>query len=61
MRKAKQAVVASAVGLAVLATPLALPNLGDDAGSAEAAEVGGDVTVDPVAIGQAIADATKIS
>ncbi|WP_129707639.1 stress protein [Priestia megaterium] len=59
MRKAKQAVVASAVGLAVLAIPLALPNLGGSAGSAEAAEVGGDVTVDTVAIGQAIADAAK--
>ncbi|MGG0418705.1 stress protein [Priestia aryabhattai] len=59
MRRAKQAVVASAVGLAVLATPLALPNLGDSAGSAEAAEVGGSVTIDPVAIGQAIADAAK--
>jgi len=59
MRKAKQAVVASAVGVAVLATPLALPNLGGSTGSAEDAEVGGDVTVDPVAIGQAIADAAK--
>ncbi|MFB2350266.1 stress protein [Priestia megaterium] len=59
MRRAKQAVVASAVGLAMLATPLALPNLGGSAGSAEAAEVGGDVAIDPVAIGQAIADAAK--
>jgi len=39
MRRAKQAVVASAVGLAMLATPLTLPNLGGSAGSAEAAEV----------------------
>src|SRR6478609_10266899 len=59
MRKAKQAAVASALGLAVLATPLTLPSLGDDTGSAEAAEVGGEVTVDPVAIGQAIEDAKK--
>ena len=59
MRRAKQAVVASAVGLAMLATPLALPNLGGSAGSAEAAEVGGDVAIDPVAVGQAIADAAK--
>ncbi|MDY0393926.1 hypothetical protein RWE15_04920 [Virgibacillus halophilus] len=61
MRKAKQAVVTSALGLAVLATPLALPTLGGSDGTAEAAEVGGDVTVDPVAIGQAIADAKKNS
>ncbi|WP_245229240.1 hypothetical protein [Priestia megaterium] len=40
MRRAKQAVVASAVGLAMLATPLTLPNLGGSAGSAEDAEVG---------------------
>lgn len=57
MKKAKQAAVASALGLAVLATPLTLPSLGDDTGSAQAAEVGGEVTVDPVAIGQAIDDA----
>ncbi|WP_285846383.1 hypothetical protein [Priestia megaterium] len=30
-------------------------------GSAEAADVRGDVTIDPVAIGQAIADAAKIA
>ena len=44
MRRAKQAVVASAVGLAMLATPLALPNLGGSSGSAEAADVEGGVT-----------------
>ncbi|RDW19443.1 stress protein [Oceanobacillus arenosus] len=59
MIKAKQAVVTSALGLAVLATPLALPNLGGSTGSAEAAEVGAEVTVDPVAIGQAIDDAKR--
>ncbi|MGW9019228.1 stress protein [Priestia megaterium] len=59
MRKAKQAAVASALGLAVLATPLTLPSLGDDTDSAQAAEVGGEVAIDPVAIGQAIADAAK--
>ncbi|MBP2078806.1 stress protein [Oceanobacillus polygoni] len=59
MRKVKQAVVTSALGIAVLATPLALPTLGGSTGSAEAAEVGGEVTVDPVAIGEAIADAKK--
>ncbi|MGW9019656.1 stress protein [Priestia megaterium] len=59
MRKAKQAAVASALGLAVLAAPLTLPSLGGSTGSAEAAEVGGEVTVDPVAIGQAIDDAKK--
>ncbi|MDP1471877.1 stress protein [Priestia megaterium] len=59
MRKAKQAFVASALGLTMLATPLTLPSLGDDTGSAEATEVVGDVAVDPVVIGQAIADAAK--
>ncbi|MED4013277.1 stress protein [Priestia aryabhattai] len=54
MRRAKQAVVASAVGLAVLAMPLSLPNLGDSAGSEEAEEDGADV-----GIGKAIADAAK--
>ncbi|WP_339229789.1 stress protein [Oceanobacillus sp. FSL K6-2867] len=58
MRKVKQAVVTSALGLAVLATPLTLPTLGVT-DSAEAAEVSGEVTVDPVAIGEAIADAKK--
>jgi len=38
VRNAKQAIVASAVGLAVLAMPLALPNLGVSAGSADAAK-----------------------
>jgi len=39
-----------------LATALALPNLWGSAGSAE---VGGDVKVDPVTIGQAIVGAAK--
>ncbi|MFE7822299.1 hypothetical protein ACFU1R_29615 [Priestia megaterium] len=43
----------------MLATPLTLPNLGASAGSAEAAEIGEYVTIDPVTIGQAIADAAK--
>lgn len=59
MRKAKRVVVTSALGIAVLATPLALPTLGGSTGSAEAAEVSGEITVDPVAIGQAIEDAKK--
>ena len=59
MRKAKQAVVTSALGLAVLATPLALPTLGGSTGTVEAAEVGVDVPVDPVAIGEAIEEAKR--
>lgn len=59
MRRAKQVVVTSVLGLSVLAMPLAMPTFGGSTGITEAAEVGGEVTIDPVAIGQAIADAKK--
>ncbi|WP_226313335.1 hypothetical protein [Priestia megaterium] len=49
MRRVKQAVVNSVVGLAMLVTLLALTNLGNLSSSAE---VGGEVDINSVAIGQ---------
>ncbi|MTH51869.1 stress protein [Bacillus mangrovi] len=57
--KKKQAAVSSALGLAMLVTPLALPASEESTASAKAAGAAAEIPVDPVAIGEAIADAVK--
>ncbi|KYG34257.1 hypothetical protein [Priestia endophytica] len=59
MKKAKRVLAGSALSVTLLAAPLALP-FGGNTASAATPEVGGSVTIDPVAIGQAIEDA-KVS
>ncbi|MGD6818740.1 stress protein [Metabacillus sp. 84] len=59
MKNLKRTVVTSALGLSVLVAPLALPANGTSAAPAQSAEASAEIPVDPVAIGEAIANAVK--